>query len=100
MFGSFFSFKYKNFLIDLDALYDMLGLVRSFYLGGTITVLSSLWPIEDEGTRIFMEIFHKHAQKGDYGKAWLIARNHLKNLEFPPSVYGAFILGGIMKRTL
>ena len=28
---------------------DLLGLTRSFYLGGTLAVLSSLWTIEDEG---------------------------------------------------
>lgn len=73
---------------------DLLGLVRSFYLGGTISTLSSLWPVEDEGTRLFMKKFHQHAASGNYGKAWLTARNHMKKLGFPPSVYGAFILGG------
>jgi CHAT domain-containing protein len=73
---------------------DLLGLVRSFYLGGAVAILSSLWPIDDEGTKIFMDTFHRQAQNGSYGDAWLAARNELKQRGMPPSVYGAFILGG------
>lgn len=73
---------------------DLLGLSRSFYLGGTRAILSSLWPIEDEGTKRFMQIFHERAQHGDYGQAWLDARNLLKQEGYPPVVYGAFVLGG------
>ncbi len=74
---------------------DLLGLSRSFYLGGTLAILSSLWPIEDEGTKRFMEIFHAtSSQNGDYGQAWLNARNQLKQQGYPPAVYGAFVLGG------
>jgi CHAT domain-containing protein len=73
---------------------DLLGLSRSFYLGGTLAIVSSLWPIEDEGTKRFMEIFHASSQNGDYGQAWLNARNQLKQQGYPPAVYGAFVLGG------
>lgn len=73
---------------------DLLGLSRSFYLGGATAILSSLWPIEDDGTKLFMETFHRQAQGGSYGNAWLAARNVLKQQGLPPSVYGAFILGG------
>jgi len=73
---------------------DILGLTRSFYLGGARAVMSSLWPVDDEPTRLFMEIFHEKANNGDYGAAWLFARNALKVKGFPPSTYGAFILGG------
>ena len=31
---------------------------------------------------------------GDYGAAWLAARDLLRAQGFPPSVYGAFVLGG------
>lgn len=73
---------------------DLLGLSRGFYLGGTLAILSSLWPIEDEGTKRFMEIFHDSSRNGDYGQAWLNARNQLKQQGFSPAVYGAFVLGG------
>ncbi len=74
---------------------DTLGLLRSFYLGGTVTTLSSLWPVEDEGTRVFMEIFYQYAQKGQYGEGWLAARNQLKKMGYSPLVYSSFLLGGL-----
>ena len=73
---------------------DFLGLTRSFYLGGTRTVLNSLWPVEDKGTQAFMTRFHALARNGDYGAAWLGARDEAKRQGYPPSVYGAFALGG------
>ncbi len=76
---------------------DFLGLPRSFYLGGTLAVLSSLWPVDDAGTRAFMRVFHEKARTGDYGGAWLAARNALRDQGMPPFVYGAFVLGGAIK---
>ncbi len=76
---------------------DLLGLTRSFYLGGAISTLSSLWQIEDEGTMEFMKKFHQQAVKGDYGDAWLKARDFVKEQGYPASVYGAFVLGGASK---
>ncbi len=75
---------------------DLLGLSRSFYLGGTRSILSSLWEIEDEGTREFMLKFHQEAINGQYGMAWLKARDHVKSKGFPASVYGAFNLSGFL----
>jgi len=77
---------------------DFLGLARSFYLGGTRALLNSLWPVEDEGTRLFMTVFHEAAEKGDLGQAWLTARNAARTRGLPPAVYGGFVLGG--SRTL
>jgi hypothetical protein len=73
---------------------DLLGLSRSFYLGGTSALLSSLWPVEDRATQLFMERFHKNAKSGSFGSAWLKARDAVKASGFPPSSYGAFTLGG------
>jgi len=73
---------------------DLLGLVRSFYLGGARQILSSLWPVEDEATRFFMEAFYENSSDGNYGRAWIAARDRLKILGYYPSAYGAFILGG------
>ncbi len=77
---------------------DYLGLTRSFYLGGARTVINSLWPVEDKGTQAFMTRFHELAKTGDYGAAWLGARDAVKQQGFPPSVYGAFVLGGAPQR--
>lgn len=73
---------------------DFLGLVRSFYLGGSSTVVNSLWPVEDEGTRLFMETFHANLRGGRYGAAWTAARDATKAAGHPVSVYAAFVLGG------
>jgi hypothetical protein len=75
---------------------DFLGLPRSFYLGGALAVVSSLWPVDDEGTQIFMNTFHEHARKGNYGGGWLAARNALKASGAQPFIYGAFVLGGAL----
>jgi len=77
---------------------DFLGLVRSFYLGGSRTVVTSLWPVDDAGTQIFMEVFHKKLRDGDVGLAWIAARDATIAAGLPPSVYGAFILGGSLSR--
>lgn len=76
---------------------DYLGLSRSFFLGGSKAVLSSLWAIDDEGTKEFMEIFHKSAKNGDYVEGYKNARNSLKEKGYSPTIYGAFILQGISK---
>lgn len=73
---------------------DYLGLARSFYLGGARAVMNSLWPVHDKPTRAYMTVFHQKARGGDYGRAWLAARDHLKAQGLPSSVYGAFVLGG------
>lgn len=75
---------------------ELLGLTRSFYLGGASSVMSSLWPVDDDATRLFMETFHQKSQGGNYGQAWLSARNAVKTKGFPPAAYGAFVLGGSM----
>lgn len=75
---------------------ELLGLARSFYLGGASSVVSSLWPVDDDATRLFMEVFHQQSREGNYGQAWLNARNLVRDKGFPPSAYGAFVLGGSM----
>ena len=73
---------------------DFLGLARSLYIGGAATVLNSLWPISDTNTAYFMEYFHQSAQNGNVARAWLEARNKLRDSGAAPADYGAFILGG------
>ena len=75
---------------------ELLGLARSFYLGGASAVVSSLWPVEDEATRVFMEVFHQRSRGGEYGVAWLAARDAVKAKGYPPSSFGAFVLGGTL----
>lgn len=76
---------------------DFLGLVRSFYLGGSTGVVNSLWPVDDAGTRVFMETFHRNLNDGA-AQAWLKARDKTRDAGFPPAVYGAFVIGGAIDR--
>ena len=73
---------------------DLLGLTRTFFLGGSSAVLNTLWEVDDQGTKEFMKVFHTHAKKGNYAKGYMKARQHLKDRGYPPSIYGAFILNG------
>ena len=51
---------------------DLQGLTRSFYLGGSLAVLSSLWPVEDEGASQFMNEFYRQFQNTKpFDQAWL-----------------------------
>jgi len=74
---------------------DMLGLARSFFLGGTKSILSSLWEVDDKGTKEFMLEFYKYAKNGKYALGYLKARATLKEKGFSPAVYGAFVLNGL-----
>jgi tetratricopeptide (TPR) repeat protein len=74
---------------------DFLGLTRSFYLAGARSVVNSLWTVDDVATVRYMTVFHETLKAtGDAGTAWLAARDALREEGFPPSAYGAFILGG------
>ncbi|OSM04115.1 hypothetical protein MAIT1_03618 [Magnetofaba australis IT-1] len=76
---------------------DLLGLARSFYLGGTRALLSSLWTVEDQATALFMQTFHQRRLAGEaLGASWLAAVQAVKAAGHPPSAYGAFILGGAL----
>ncbi|MDQ6992495.1 MAG: CHAT domain-containing tetratricopeptide repeat protein [Mariprofundus sp.] len=74
---------------------DFLGLTRSFYLGGSKAVLNTLWPVDDEGAKLFMLEFHRYAIDGEYAKGWLAAKELLKAQGYSPAVYGAFVLNGV-----
>lgn len=76
---------------------DLIGLNRSFFLSGTKTIVSSLWQIDDEGTKEFMSIFHKYAKDGNYSLGFQKAREELKFKGYSPAIYGAFVLNGMDK---
>ena len=74
---------------------DYLGLSRSFFLGGSKSVLSSLYSIDDKGTTEFMKVFHKDAKNGNYALGYKTAIKSLKSKGYSPAVYGAFVLQGL-----
>ena len=43
---------------------DIIGLTRGFIFAGAPTVLCTLWEVDDESTRIFMQEFYRHYAAG------------------------------------
>jgi tetratricopeptide (TPR) repeat protein len=39
---------------------EQMGILRAFFLAGASSVMSTLWPVEAEATRAFMETFYAH----------------------------------------
>ena len=72
---------------------DLLGLTRSFYLGGTLAVLSSLWTIEDEGPASSWRFFTRRRAEEIWQRLGS-RQGTLSAQGYAPSVYGAFVLGG------
>ncbi len=66
--------------------------VRSACARLALEVVNSLWPVENRGTRLFIEAFPAHAAGGHYGALWLATHNLFKSESLPPSIYGAFAL--------
>ncbi|MCX7023616.1 MAG: CHAT domain-containing protein [Spirochaetes bacterium] len=48
----------------LTATEGVVGLVQSWMTAGANGVVASLWPVDDEGTRLFMTLFHAKLAKG------------------------------------
>lgn len=73
---------------------DVLGLQRSFFISGTHSVLSSLWPVSDLATSSLMTEFHRINSAEGAGPALAKAVNKAKQEGLPPAVYAAFVLNG------
>ena len=73
---------------------DYLGLARSLYLGGTRTVIHSLWPVSDQATQSFMRSLYQSVNTHSIGQAWRRAVDQMVVDGYPPHISGAFVLGG------
>ena len=73
---------------------DYLGLTRSLYLGGTRTVIHSLWPVSDQATQQFMRTLYQSVNTHPIGQAWRIAVDQMILDGYPAYISGAFVLGG------
>lgn len=79
----------------------MFGLQRAFQVAGARTVVTSLWPVEDEATRAWMRILYQERLKGA-SSAEAVRNANLKMIErlrrtgLPPHPYfwGAFVAVG------
>ncbi len=79
---------------------DIIGLTRGFMLAGAPTVLCTLWEVDDESTRVFMEEFYKHYTSGkSKPESFQLAQTRLRNDPkwSHPYYWAPFVLWGDWK---
>ncbi len=82
-------------LADYGEADDMVGLVRSFMVGGAARVLASLWPIDDAVTADFMAQFYRALRAGAAPAAAVQrAQAELRARHAHPYYWSAFTLYG------
>lgn len=89
----------KSGLGDLQTGEGVYGLQRALSVAGARSTLLSLWNVDDEGTRAFMEEYYGRLMRGDGRAAALSStqaafRRHVNPLFRNVYVWGAFQLGG------
>jgi CHAT domain-containing protein len=73
----------------------LMGLARAFLMGGTRSVLATLWPIEDRAARLGIETFHALLAEGRRpSEAAAGARRDLRERGFPAADWAALRLLG------
>jgi hypothetical protein len=74
---------------------ELVGLTRAFTFAGTLTVVASLWSVDDAATEALMVAFYRHWQAG-MGKAEALQAAQAEVREEYPSPYywAAFVLSG------
>ncbi|MDM8526699.1 tetratricopeptide repeat protein [Anaerolineales bacterium HSG24] len=74
---------------------DIVGLNRAFIFAGAPSIMSSLWPVEDEATSQLMTEFYSNLRNG-LGKAESLRQAQLTMREAYPNPYywAAFVLAG------
>jgi len=74
---------------------DVVGLTRAFIYAGTPTVVASLWNVNDEATKIFMESFYGELKQGrPKGEALQVAQEVTREQKASPYYWAAFTLAG------
>lgn len=75
------------------------GLQRGFKVAGALTLLMSLWPVDDEATQLLMVYFYKHfLNNHTKDESLMIAQNSLRNtagFEDPDYWAGWILLDGL-----
>jgi CHAT domain-containing protein len=74
---------------------DLVGLTRAFIYAGTPSVVASLWRVEEEATRLFMESFYRHLHQGKMkAEALQAAQQELRSQYAAPYYWAGFVLTG------
>ena len=76
---------------------ELLGLVRGFFVAGSPSLVTTLWPIDDKSTSLFMARFYENLITKNMNKADAIrdAKLYLMNEGYKlPYYWAAFILQG------
>ncbi|NQZ76124.1 MAG: CHAT domain-containing protein, partial [Ekhidna sp.] len=71
------------------------GLQRAFFVGGTKSVVMSLWKVDDQATKDLMTAFYKNYFKsGNKRESFLEAQRKVKKKYKDPIYWGAFVMLG------
>jgi len=71
------------------------GLQRAFRTAGVKNSITSLWKVDDEGTRDFMSTFYqKLMERNDIAYSFRFAQQEMKKKYTDPYYWGAFVLVG------
>lgn len=99
-----FSLKWQADLVSLSACEtglskhksgdELIGLQRGLMFAGTRSVLSSLWPVDDEATGVLMTAFYKHLKTLPKRKALQKAQVETMQAFGHPYFWAAFNLSG------
>lgn len=74
---------------------DLQSLQRAFFMNGSDTVVSTLWPVNDLAATDFVRYFYSNLSMGA-SKAWSKAVQQLAAKGYMPADYGAFVVSGDM----
>ena len=71
------------------------GLQRAIFVGGTKSVVMSLWKVDDQATKDLMTAFYKNYFKsGNKRESFLEAQRKVKKKYKDPIYWGAFVMLG------
>ncbi|MGE4296991.1 MAG: CHAT domain-containing protein [Desulfovibrionaceae bacterium] len=74
---------------------ELIGLVRAFFVAGSPSLVTTLWPIADEPSALLVERFYAELKSGkDKARALQAAKRHLMAKGYAPYYWSPFVLQG------
>jgi CHAT domain-containing protein/Tfp pilus assembly protein PilF len=92
----------RTALGQMESWEGVMGLPRIFFYTGARSVLSTLWPIEDRSTALFMDLFYGGLARG-LSKAKALQRAKIDMIHFhlaDPHFWAPFVLNGDPRSTI